>query len=347
MVGSQPADRVGLTPEEAEATVTEGRSPLMAIALSGSGAQHAAEAAGPVPWRIRAGVLEGAPRTPPSPILDVALCTGEPKPGWVRVSSSAVALTELEAACAANPLAACVLIQVLRTNQHLTAGAVGAGGLERALLVESLAYSTLLGGAEFSRWRDAHPPAPTRPSPEPVLVSWSEERLDVVLNRPEVRNAYDPAMRDALVDALRGALSLPELPQVVLSGTGPDFCSGGDLSWFGQAHDLTVAHAVRTSRSPGPLLARLAAAAEVHGACIGAGIELPAFCSRLTAAPGSTFRLPEVSMGLIPGAGGTASILARIGRHRLAWMALTGTIVDATTALEWGLVDEIRPAADA
>ena len=57
--------------------------------------------------------------------------------------------------------------------------------------------------------------------------------------------------------------------------------------------------------------------------------------------PGATFRLPEVAMGLVPGAGGTATIPRRIGRQLTAWMALTGATVDALTALRWGLVDAL------
>jgi enoyl-CoA hydratase/carnithine racemase len=78
-----------------------------------------------------------------------------------------------------------------------------------------------------------------------------------------------------------------------------------------------------------------------HGACVGAGVELAAFAGHVKATPDAFFQLPEVSMGLIPGAGGTVSITRRIGRQRTAWMALTGGRVDAATALEWGLIDDI------
>ena len=81
--------------------------------------------------------------------------------------------------------------------------------------------------------------------------------------------------------------------------------------------------------------------ARLHGACIGAGIELPAFAGKIIASRDAFFQLPEVGMGLIPGAGGTASILPRIGRQRLAHMALSGNRIDAETALDWGLVDAI------
>jgi enoyl-CoA hydratase/carnithine racemase len=80
----------------------------------------------------------------------------------------------------------------------------------------------------------------------------------------------------------------------------------------------------------------------VHGACIGAGVEIPAFAGRVVARSDATFRLPELGMGLVPGAGGTVSIPRRIGRERFRTMALTGEMIDAATALSWGLVDEIE-----
>jgi enoyl-CoA hydratase/carnithine racemase len=82
---------------------------------------------------------------------------------------------------------------------------------------------------------------------------------------------------------------------------------------------------------------------EVHGACVGAGAELPAFAARVEAAQDAYFQLPEVGMGLIPGAGGTVSLPRRIGRQRTARFALTGERIDAATAQRWGLVDALRP----
>jgi enoyl-CoA hydratase/carnithine racemase len=79
----------------------------------------------------------------------------------------------------------------------------------------------------------------------------------------------------------------------------------------------------------------------LHGACVGAGIELPAYAHRVVAAPDTRILLPEVAMGLIPGAGGTVSIPRRIGRWRTLFLALSGDAVDAATALSWGLVDAI------
>jgi enoyl-CoA hydratase/carnithine racemase len=128
----------------------------------------------------------------------------------------------------------------------------------------------------------------------------------------------------------------------VLRGKGPAFSSGGDLAEFGTAADPVTAHAIRISRSPGLLLDALGdVTAVIQGPCVGAGVELPAFCRRVAARPDTSFRLPEVGMGLVPGAGGTASLPRRIGRQRTAFLALTGDSLPVETALQWGLVDEI------
>jgi len=100
---------------------------------------------------------------------------------------------------------------------------------------------------------------------------------------------------------------------------------------------------IRLQRSAGRAIHELGerVTAFIHGHCAGSGIELPAFAHRVVADPSLQASLPEVAMGLIPGAGGTASLPARIGRHRTALLALAGSAIDAPTALAWGLVDEI------
>ena len=70
-------------------------------------------------------------------------------------------------------------------------------------------------------------------------------------------------------------------------------------------------------------------------------MELPAFSQRVSAKEDAFFQLPELQLGLVPGAGGTASLPRRIGRQKTAWLALTGRRIDAPVAQQWGLVDEI------
>jgi enoyl-CoA hydratase/carnithine racemase len=155
----------------------------------------------------------------------------------------------------------------------------------------------------------------------------------------------DARLRDELIEALEFALADPEGAPVVLAGEGPAFCAGGDISEFGTAADPAVAHAIRLARSPTRLAAWLGSrvSARVHGACIGAGVEIPAAAHRVIARPDAFFRLPEVAMGLLPGAGGVASIPRRIGRHRTCFMAISGVELDASTALAWGLIDGVEP----
>ena len=236
-----------------------------------------------------------------------------------------------------NPLASMVLVRLLRHNE-------GVDVADR-LFAESLAYSSLQHGAEFQAWlagRTRRAPKPEGDAPA-VLLDRDGDALRVTLNRPRKRNAYSAGLRDALCDALGLAVDDPSIAKVVLDGAGACFSAGGDLDEFGQATDAAVAHASRMVRSAAALIHRLRdrVEARLHGACIGAGIELPAFADRVVAREDAFFQLPEVGMGLIPGAGGTASILPRIGRRRLALMALTGMRVDAVTALEWGLVDAV------
>lgn len=234
-----------------------------------------------------------------------------------------------------NPIAAITLVLCLRE---------GSPSLGRALVAESAAYSVLQAGAEFEEWRANRPKRENRPEPGPaVKVVRQGHRLELVLNRPHVRNALNRALRDGLLEGLALAAADPSLTEVVLRGEGPSFCSGGDLDEFGTFTDPAGAHVVRLATSIGRSIAALGPRIEarVHGTCAGSGVELPAFAARVVAHPDFTASLPEIGLGLIPGAGGTASITRRVGRHRMALLALGGRPIDAATALRWGLVDEV------
>ena len=150
-------------------------------------------------------------------------------------------------------------------------------------------------------------------------------------------------MRDQLVEAFGLAAVDTAIGEVHLRGAGPDFCAGGDLDEFGTFPDPATAHLVRLQQSVGRSIASVAGrvTAHLHGACVGSGIELPAFAGTVLATPTARISLPEVGLGLVPGAGGTVSITRRIGRHRTARLALTGEVLDAATAQAWGLVDAV------
>jgi enoyl-CoA hydratase/carnithine racemase len=212
-----------------------------------------------------------------------------------------------------------------------------------ALAAESAAYSALLAGHDFASWLAARGPARPAGGSARVTVDRDGDVLHIELCRVDRRNAVDAAMREALLDALAIAQSDDRLA-VTITAAGPSFCAGGDLDEFGTAADPALAHVIRMSRSVGRVLHELRerVTVRVQGDCIGAGMELPAFAEAVIAAEGSRFRLPEIDMGLIPGAGGTVSVPRRIGRTRALWLALSGDAIDARTALQWGLVDGVE-----
>ncbi len=236
------------------------------------------------------------------------------------------------------PHACAVLVQVLRV--------VGKLGMTDALSVESLAYATLLGGSEFAAWLKRRQPRNTRASTgkKVVAVERRGDGLQIVLNNPERRNALCTAMRDALTEAFQLAVVDDSILNINVSANGPCFSAGGDLTEFGTMADLALGHQIRMTQMPARYLAacRELCTFRVQGACIGAGIELSAFGARLVATSDATFCLPEIGMGLIPGAGGCVSIPRRIGRQRTALLAIRGHTINADQALAWGLIDAIE-----
>jgi hypothetical protein len=299
--------------------------------------------------RTGATASRSAPKTRTSPdpgllagvdivLVPEAVAPAGPSRGaaWVGVDDPDGELRRLSDAAARSPMAAVTLMQVLRSGT--------AESLERDLVVESLAYSALQSGPEFLGWLADRPPARTGRTQvdAPVILERDGAMLTITLNRPQVRNAYNVDLREGLDEAFELVAADPSIESVFLKGAGANFCSGGDLDEFGTGPGPVASHLIRTTRSPALRLARVSdrVTVQLHGACVGAGIEIPALAGRVVAAPDTRVRLPEVEMGLIPGAGGTASLPRRIGRHRTAWLGLSGAWLDATTALAWGLFDD-------
>jgi len=274
--------------------------------------------------------------------FDLLLTTAtSPPPPWIGIDGDMEAeLSLLAGNVRVRPFASGILAQVLRVTESLA--------LPDALVVESLAYSTLLAGAEFGEWRRSRAIRPVKENTEPrVRYTREADAVCIYLSNPARLNAFDARMRDDLVEALLAVVDDPSVTSLALRGDGRAFSSGGDLDEFGSTPNPAVAHAIRTSRSPALLVHQLRqlTTAHLHGVCIGAGIEVPAAASRVVARAGSSFRLPEIGMGLIPGAGGTATIPRRIGRHRTLYWALADKTLDVHSAMEWGLIDAVSEPA--
>ncbi len=296
------------------------------------------------PWRgpLAFVALDGLGDWPEEPVLPACPVVGLGDPGHPFASRldctiEAPASAEgLARSVLANPLAAATTVQLLRILPGLPA--------DQGLIAESMAYAMLQGSGEHRAWLASRRPASAPPGdPGKVGLSRSAEVLEIVLERPESGNAIDRAMRDALHEAFSLAALDPEVARVVLRGAGRTFSLGAELGEFGTTTDPAQAHAIRMQTLPAHPASRCADRLEVHvrGGCVGAGLELAAWARRFTAAPDAWFQLPELAMGILPGAGGCVSLTRRIGRQRTALMILSGKRISARTALGWGLVDAI------
>jgi enoyl-CoA hydratase/carnithine racemase len=163
----------------------------------------------------------------------------------------------------------------------------------------------------------------------------------IFLNRPEKANALNSAILSALAGALE-SLDLATLRVVVIAGRGRNFCGGADA---GELNVLVPANAgafvekihqvcAKIRGLPVPVVAKL------HGAVIGAGLEIAAACDLRVAAEDTKFSMPEVRLG-IPSVVEAALLPRLMGSGRAAWLVLTGEAIDARRALEWGLIEEM------
>ena len=169
----------------------------------------------------------------------------------------------------------------------------------------------------------------------------------IFLNRPHKVNALDSALLDALAACLEGLAGDESLRVAVLAGRGRAFCAGADM---GELASLTAQSARafigRVHRAcaalralPVPVLARL------HGAVIGAGLELAAACDLRVGVHGTRFAMPEVKLG-IPSVIEAALLPRLMGSGRAAWLVLVGEPIDAERAYEWGLIEMLCSDAD-
>jgi len=164
----------------------------------------------------------------------------------------------------------------------------------------------------------------------------------IFLNRPEKANALNSAALRELASSLESLARDESLRVVVLAGRGKTFCGGADTQELKSLNAETagpfverIHHACRAIRDlPVPVVARL------HGAVIGAGLEIAAACDLRVAAEGTKFAMPEVRLG-IPSVVEAALLPRLMGSGRAAWLVLTGEAIDARRALEWGLIEEI------
>lgn len=180
-----------------------------------------------------------------------------------------------------------------------------------------------------------------------VLASRDGAVLTITLNRPEVYNAINREMHGGLAAALEEAAD-PEVRAVVLTGAGRGFCAGQDLREFqelpGAIRDTleqTYHPNIRAMRAlEKPVIAA------INGACAGAGLSLACACDVRVASSDASFVPGFIGIGLVPDAGGTWFIHRLLGYSRAFEWMVSNRRLGADEALEWGLVSEVRPAAE-
>jgi enoyl-CoA hydratase len=181
-----------------------------------------------------------------------------------------------------------------------------------------------------------------------VLSEPQPHTLLVALNRPEAANAMNTQMGLDLLDLFDGLAAAPRAYRVVvLTGSGPRvFCAGGDLKerqgmtdqqW--QDQHLIFERAIRAMiNCPVPVIAA------VNGAAFAGGMEAALCCDFIYAAEHARFALTEVTLGIMPGAGGTQNLPRAVGGRRAKEILLTGAPFTAEQAREWGMVNRICKA---
>ena len=163
----------------------------------------------------------------------------------------------------------------------------------------------------------------------PILVTHDGPILRIVLNRPEVRNAFDEEVIDALTACAASAAADPSVRVVVLSGAGKAFCAGADLGWMSKAIAYTQVENLADAEDFALMLERLdtlpmPVIGRVHGAALGGGVGLAAVCDIVVAAEDAVFGLTEVKLGILP-AVISPYVIRKIGVSAARELFLTGS----------------------
>ena len=185
---------------------------------------------------------------------------------------------------------------------------------------------------------------------ETVIYEKSDRGIAyVTLNRPKALNAFSVRMRDDLFEVLSAIRQDDEVRVAILKGAGDKaFCAGADLKEFLTAPSVVKARRIRGIRDlwrlflsvPQPLIAAL------HGYVLGSGIEIALFCDLRIASEDAIFGLPEVGLGILPGAGGTQTLPRVMGMSGALDMLLAGRRLSGQEAHQMRLVSRLVPRSE-
>tara|TARA_B110001450_G_scaffold257060_1_gene290793 strand:- start:13057 stop:13836 length:780 start_codon:yes stop_codon:yes gene_type:complete len=181
-----------------------------------------------------------------------------------------------------------------------------------------------------------------------IIVEKERNIVLVTLNRPDIMNAIDQLMIDELLLACRDIADDQEIRAVIITGAGKAFQAGADIAELAKMSPIDILRwneglvkiTALLEGMPAPVIAA------INGAAMGGGLELALACTFRVASAGAKLALPEVRLGIIPGAGGTQRLPRLIGKSRAAKIILTAEILSAEQAFAIGLVDDIALNGD-
>jgi enoyl-CoA hydratase len=179
-----------------------------------------------------------------------------------------------------------------------------------------------------------------------LVTSLEDQIFTITINRPDKLNALNKEVMNELNDAIDEVYSNEKIKSVIITGSGAKaFVAGADISEFmGEGVEgMALAKKgqdifFKIEQAPKAIIAA------VNGFALGGGCELAMSCHFRIAAENAKFGQPEVNLGLIPGYGGTQRLAQLIGRGRALELIMTGNVIDAQTALQYGLVNDVVPA---
>ncbi len=184
-----------------------------------------------------------------------------------------------------------------------------------------------------------------KPEFSSLIVELKEAHCDVVLNRPEKRNALNATLIDELHKCFDWLATVPELKVVALRGAGPAFCSGADLEYMKGLRDNSYNENLRDSKNLADLYLKILkfprpVIAVVQGPAVAGGCGLAAVCDFILAGSEAKFGYPEVKIGFV--AAMVSSFLVRqIGERKARDLLISGRLLDAEEALQAGLINKV------
>jgi enoyl-CoA hydratase/carnithine racemase len=190
---------------------------------------------------------------------------------------------------------------------------------------------------------------------ELILTEQRDTLFEIVLNRPEKRNAINMEMFQQFEEAVKLANRTPDIRAVLIRGEGSVFSAGIDVSSFMTMSDAYGPNWQQRMRSITDDFQRVLNRLErlelptitlLHGYCLGLAMELALACDIRIAAEGLMMGLPESRLGMIPDVGGTTRLTRLVGPGRAKELIFTGRQIDASTADKWGIVNDVVPAGD-